>query len=113
MGMGSDPLDYQVVYRNILQDTRQHLPDIHFVVCEPFVLITGEVTAEWMDDINQRREIIRGLAEEFNGVMVPFQSAMEDASKKIPPYKLLGDGVHPTELGHRVLADCWMETVFT
>ena len=111
MGMGSSPDDYKDVYQNILQDTLIRLPDIHFVLCEPFVLITGEVTSEWMDDINQRREFVKNLANEFNGVFVPFQSELDKSALDIPPHKLLDDGVHPTDLGHRVLADCWIKTV--
>ena len=113
MGMGSDPKDYQEVYRKLLQDTRQVQPDTQFVLCEPFVLITGEVTEEWLKDINERQEITRRLAQEYNGVAVPFQSALDKAAKNISPHKLLEDGVHPTDLGHRVLADCWIETVLS
>lgn len=111
MEMGSSPADYRSVYQTILQDTLQHLPGIQFVLCEPFVLITGEVTAEWMNDIHQRQEFVRELAEDFKSVLVPFQSALDQAARDVPPHKLLDDGVHPTDLGHRVLANCWIETV--
>ena len=111
MGMGSDPNDYQNVYKKILQDTRQQLPVSTFILCEPFVLITGEVSEEWLNDINERQEITRRLAREYTGVVVPFQSALDKAAENISPHKLLEDGVHPTDLGHRVLADCWIEAV--
>lgn len=111
MGMGSDPKDYQGVYRKLLQDTRQFQPDTLLILCEPFVLITGEVSEEWMNDINERQDITRGLAQEYDGVSVPFQSALDKAAENISPHKLLEDGVHPTALGHSVLADCWIEAV--
>jgi lysophospholipase L1-like esterase len=111
MGMGSDPRDYKKVYRKILQDTHQELPDIQFILCEPFVLITGEVSEEWLSDINERQEITRELAGDFNGVVVPFQSALDQSAQDISPNKLLDDGVHPTDLGHHILADCWIEAV--
>lgn len=28
-----------------------------------------------------------------------------------PPEYWTGDGIHPTSAGHRVLADCWLQTV--
>ena len=111
MGMGSDPKDYQGVYRKLLQDTRQVQPDTQFILCEHFVLITGEVSEEWLKDVKERQEITRGLARDYNGVTVPFQSALDKAAENISPHKLLEDGVHPTDLGHRVLADCWIEAV--
>ena len=75
------------------------------------MLITGEVSEDWLNDINERQEITRGLAREYNVVAVPFQSALNKAAENISPHKLLEDGVHPTDLGHRVLADCWIEAV--
>lgn len=111
MGLGSDPGDFQQVYQNLLQETREVLPDTLFVLCEPFILVTGEVTEEWMDDIKERQEITRGLAKEFQGVFVPSQSALDKKTESVSPHKLLDDGVHPTDLGHRTLADCWKKEV--
>jgi lysophospholipase L1-like esterase len=81
------------------------------VLCEPFLLITGEVTHEWSADITRRQGFVRDLAEEFNAVFVPFQSALDQAAQQVSAGQLLEDGVHPTNRGHQVLADCWMKTV--
>ena len=81
------------------------------VFCEPFVLLTGEVTKEWSADINQRQEIVRSLAEEYQGIFVPFQEALDQEVKHTPAHQLLHDGVHPTDRGHQLLADCWLTTV--
>jgi len=111
LGMGSDPGEYREIFRKILSDTRQQLPEIQYVLCEPFVLLTGEVSEEWLADISERQEIVRILADEFKGIFVPFQAALNQAAEEVPPRQLLDDGVHPTNLGHRILADCWIETV--
>ena len=111
MCLGSDPGEYQRIYQKLLLDTRRELPGSLFVLCEPFVLITGEVSEEWLNDINQRQEITRALARDFDGVLVPFQSALDKKAESVSPHALLDDGVHPTDLGHRVLADCWIKEV--
>ncbi len=111
MGMGSDPTDYQRVFKGILEETRSALPEVKFVLCEPFLLITGDVSSDWMDDITQRQHIVKQLADEFQAVYVPFQSALNEAAKTIPAHRLLDDGVHPTEQGHRLLAECWINSV--
>jgi len=111
LGMGSDPEQYQAMFHKILSETRQSLPYIRLVLCEPFLLLTGEVTREWSADITRRQDYVRDLADEFNAVFVPFQSALDQATQQVSPGQLLEDGVHPTDRGHQVLADCWMKTV--
>jgi len=111
LGLGSDPDEYRVLSRKILEETRKALPDSKLDLCEPFILLTGEVTEEWEADVTQRQEIVRDLAEEYEGVFVPFQAALDQEAQRVPPHRLLDDGVHPTDLGHQVLAECWMKTV--
>jgi lysophospholipase L1-like esterase len=111
LGMGSDPEQYQAMFHKILTETRQSLPYTRLVLCEPFLLLTGEVTRDWSADITRRQDFVRDLADEFNAVFVPFQSALDQATQQVSPDQLLEDGVHPTDRGHQVLADCWIKTV--
>ena len=111
LSMGSDPEQYQAIFHKILTETRQALPNTRLVLCEPFLLLTGEVTREWSADIISRQGIVRDLADEFNAIFVPFQSALDQAAQKVSAGQLLEDGVHPTDHGHQVLANCWMKTV--
>ena len=110
-GMGTSPGEYRTGYQDLLRDTRSRLPDVQLVLCEPFILITGEVSNEWAEDLTLRQAAVQDLVCEFGGIFVPFQSALDNATGQIPAGQLLEDGVHPTEQGHRVLADCWMKTV--
>lgn len=112
LGMGSSPDEFRRIYRRLLDETREQLPTAALVLCEPFVLLSGEVTAEWDEDISRRQAAVRELAGQFQAVFVPFQSALDQAvSEGAPPGQLLEDGVHPTARGHRLLADCWIKSV--
>lgn len=112
LGMGSSPAGFLQIYRQLLMDTRAKLPGTALVLCEPFTLLTGEVTEEWDEDISERQRYVQELAEEFDALYVPFQSALDKAvSEGVPPHQLLEDGVHPTQRGHRLLADFWVENV--
>lgn len=112
-GLGTDPLEYRQLYRQLLENTCQRLPDVQLVLCEPFILVTGTVTAEWSGDVLQRRQIVGELAREFSASFVPFQAAIDQAAAEYPHHLLLDDGVHPTPRGHQVLADCWLKTALS
>jgi lysophospholipase L1-like esterase len=111
LGMGADPEEYHQIYRGILEKTVKTLPDTCLVLCEPFILLTGEVTEEWSADISQRQKSVKDLAQEFNAVWVPFQGALDTKAQQVPAHRLLDDGMHPTGQGHRLLADCWINSV--
>ncbi len=110
-GLGSSPEEYRNIYQQILEHTRQRLPDVQLVLCEPFILLTGEVTQEWEEDISLRQASVQELASKFDAVFVPFQDALDEAARQISPHLLLDDGVHPTDKGHQVLSECWLKIV--
>jgi lysophospholipase L1-like esterase len=100
---------YAAVYRMLLEYTRQQLPQVQFVLCEPFVLPCGVVTPAWISEMDQRRAVVRELADTFDAIFVPFQSILRDALRQAPAEYWAADGVHPTPAGHRLLADCWLQ----
>jgi len=112
LGLGSDLETFQRIYREILTNTREILPKVQLVLCEPFLLLVGEVDQAWIADLKLRQDIVRGLAEEFQGVFVPFQAALNQSAREVPPSHLLEDGVHPTRKGHVVLHENWLTSVF-
>jgi lysophospholipase L1-like esterase len=110
-GLGSSPKEYRGIFQVILDQTRQRLPTVQLVLCEPFILPVGEVNSEWKEDLQIRQESVRGLANQFDAVFVPFQDVLDQAAEDMPARKLLDDGVHPTPQGHRILADYWLKIV--
>jgi lysophospholipase L1-like esterase len=106
------PLDqYEMVYRQILTEAKDHLPGLNLVLCEPFILPCGAVNDQWFPEFTQRREIVKKLAYEFGAVFVPFQSFFNKAQDRAAPDAWAADGVHPTLAGHMLLAKTWFEVV--
>lgn len=99
-------------YRRLLESTRQALPDVQFVLCEPFALEVGVITGEYIADLRRRQAVVPAIAEAFDAVFVPLQQAFDDAaaSNGDPAYWIY-DGIHPTAPGHRLIADQWLEHV--
>ena len=110
-GNGVEPERYETIYRLLLEYTREQLPNVQLVLCEPFYLPTGVIQDDWIPDIEARQQIVRRFAAEFDAVFVPFQAALDEAQSHAPPTHWAADGVHPTPAGHRVLANCWCEAV--
>jgi len=104
--------DFEQGYRELLEQTRQALPQATIVLCEPFVLRTGVVSAKWFPEFDQRRAVAGRLAREYQTRFVPFQSNFDRAlADDSAPAYWAADGVHPTAAGHQLLADAWLAAV--
>ena len=102
---------YERFYRHLLDEVIVCLPGVKFVLCEPFVLECGVVTNEWIVEINQRREVVDKLAQEYGATLVRFQTLFDQAVKEAPPSYWAADGVHPTAAGHMLMAQAWLKQV--
>jgi lysophospholipase L1-like esterase len=110
-GNGVELDGFETVYRMLLDYTRQRLPEVQLILCEPFALMCGAVTEAFIQDLGARRNIVKTLAEAYQSCFVPFQRALDDALTLAPPDYCTVDGVHPTAAGHSLLARCWLRTI--
>jgi lysophospholipase L1-like esterase len=102
---------YEADYLALIERTRQALPTVKFIVCEPFVLRCGVVTARWFPDFDKYRAAAKRVAEKQHTVFVPFQAMFDEAIKYAPPEHWAADGVHPTPAGGALMAGFWLNTV--
>ena len=102
---------YETDYRALLARTKQELPDVRLVVCEPFVLRCGAVTEKWFPEFDGYCAAARKVAEEAGAAFVPFQSMFDGAAKIAPPERWAKDGVHPSADGAALMAHEWLRTV--
>ena len=104
---------YETDYRALLKRTKEQLPQVKLVICEPFaVLGCRAVDATWFPDFDQYRAVSKKLAKEFGAIFVPYQEVFDKACKIAPPTHWTPDGVHPSIAGAQLMADAWMEFVF-
>ena len=102
---------YARIYRELLQWTRETLPNVKLVLMEPYVHVFGAVSTDWVDEINQRREVVKQLAADFNATLILSQDILDKALAKAPQEYWTKDGVHPTLAGHQLFADEWLKAV--
>lgn len=105
---------YEIGYRELLQQTRQQLPNIQLVLCEPFILPVGKVKdklEDYSNEIKKRQEIVRRLSEEHNAIFISFQNAFNKAVSKAPAEYWIWDGIHPMPAVHELMAREWIHQV--
>lgn len=85
------------------------------VVVEPFFLAVPSSDAPWRDglafarsDLDGKRPIVRRLAAQYGATFVPLQDRFDAAARSSGAAALAPDGVHPSPLGHRLIADAWL-----
>jgi len=102
---------YERDYHALLKRTREALPDVKLVVCEPFVLRCGAVNDDWFPEFDGYRAAAKRVAKAHSTVWVPFQTMFDEAVKYAPPEHWAKDGVHPSATGASLMAHAWIDAV--
>ena len=110
-GYSGTVADFESQYNDLLQSSRQALPNVRLVILEPFVLVTGAVDAKWFPEFDERRAVTARVAKRTGATFIPLQSMFTQLARSAPPSYWLADGVHPTIAGHAAIADRWREAV--
>lgn len=103
--------DFARDYRYLLDTLRETLPAARVVLLEPFVLPVEESQGRWAEDLDPKVGQIRQLASEFEVTLVPLAARLAAEADKRSAGEIAADGVHPTALGHQLIASIWLEHV--
>ena len=99
---------FEADYRSLLEG----LPGrdaMALVLMEPFLLPVTAGKATWREDLDPKIAVVHALAEEFGAILVPTDEYLNDID--VPLTEIAADGVHPTELGHQLIARLWLDTI--
>lgn len=103
---------FEQVYRILLKETLEMLPDIKIILMGAYVMHGPDTDGNWEvfhEEVKARREITQALAEEFQLGYVDLQKAFDKAQERFPAGYWSKDGVHPTAAGHQLIARAWKE----
>ena len=127
---------YTGAIENMLEKTRRALPNSLIFLCEPFYLDVQNQSEPYANIPHAKSEedfafsnatriesrilaikerllamqaALPGLAEKYGAVFVPLQDVFDAAAAKASPSYLIWDNIHPTMVGHRLIADRWLE----
>ena len=103
---------YNRDYRTLLERSKEAIPGIQLVLCEPFyVLETSAVDESWIKPMKEYQAAAKQIADDFNAIWVPFQNVFDEAVKHAPGKYWAGDGVHPSMAGAQLMAEAWLKAV--
>jgi lysophospholipase L1-like esterase len=104
------------VYENdlieLLQQTKEKIPGIKLVVCQPFIVTgTSAVDKSWLEPFKKYQDAARRIADKFDSVWVPFQEVFDKAVEVAEPTYWTADGVHPSMAGCQLMAEAWLQAI--
>lgn len=89
------------IYRRL----KMELPDTQILCLKPFMIDAVEAKLPFHSKVDEYGKIIESVALEHGALVLDMQEVFYEAQKTIAPKNLAIDGIHPTNLGHKVMAD--------
>ena len=103
-GKPIDQKKFEANYRKLIETTQKELPQTQIVLIEPFSFSVGAFDPSWRPMLDDFIQVVRKLAKEYHILSVKMDDLMKTWEKTYGAASILGDGVHPTELGHELIA---------
>lgn len=79
------------------------------LLLNPFLLDIRKSITAMREDLDGKQRVIAELAKEYGTRFVDLDAVFSTASQTQPPAAFSGDGVHPTPLGHELIAEHWLK----
>jgi len=103
---------YETDYRALLKRTKENLPNVKLVICQPFAVLNASTVDEsWVKPVKEYQKVAKKLAHEFNAIWIPYQNVFDEALNYAPATYWTPDGVHPTLAGAKLMAEAWLRAV--
>ena len=102
--------DFASRYGRLLQETTDQC-DLDLVLCEPFLLHVQPEMQTWREDLNPKIQTVHDLAKKYGAKLVRFDEMFNKIAISEGIAALAGDGIHPTEHGHKLMANLWLDVV--
>lgn len=99
-------------FQNLYEDIVVKIQNIgvkKIILAEPFVLPQQQEYKKWRCDLDQRIHIIRNIAKKYQCLFVSLDGTMNEAGINNEYDMYCQDGVHPTQKGHALIAQQFMQ----
>lgn len=99
--------DFTNRYRALLAQTVEAFSPRLFLG-QPFILPVRAEMELWLADLDEKIEGIKSLAAEFGATYIGYGDHFRSLLGKYSMAELAEDGIHPTALGHQLMAEYWL-----
>ena len=108
---GVDIVRFEKTYRTLLDETLAVLPNLKIMLMEPFVAhgVTTDAKADDFAKVKDYAKVVKKLAEEYHLSFLPLQEKFDELEAKYDPSYWTADGVHPTVMGAKMIANEWIK----
>lgn len=79
------------------------------LLLNPFLLDIRKSITAMREDLGDKQRVIAELAKQYGTRFVDLDAVFSEASRTRRPAEFSGDGVHPTPLGHELIAEHWLK----
>ncbi len=100
--------EYEATYRQLLNAVTKQC-NSRLVIIEPF-MFCDDYNNLMFNELRRFIELVHNIAADFDCVLVPMQSLIDERIKKIAPQNWSLDMVHPQLWAHSWLAQQWITT---
>lgn len=91
--------------KEIYRRLNAELPDTQLLVLLPFLIDTIPDKKPFHKILDEYRSKLRDIAMENGADIIDLQEVFNIKQKELPPEKLAVDGIHPTNSGHKIIAN--------
>jgi len=103
---------FEKIYDMLISEVLEALPNIKIMILEPYV-VKGTATEEnwetFRTEVSKRAAAAKRIAEKYGLKFIPLQDKFDEKCKIVPESYWIGDGVHPANPGHELIAREWIK----
>jgi acyl-CoA thioesterase-1 len=84
---------------------------MNIIVMSPFLVPVNDGQKTWhQEDLDAKISVARDAAERYGSSYIDLDGLFRRAASRIGAARITEDGVHPSALGHQLIADAWWES---
>ena len=95
---------FEASYRRLIARTGR----AEVILMEPHFVPVRDEQRAWLEDLDEKRAVVRHLAAETGATFVPLQDVMTEAVRRSGAAAVLPDGVHPMPAAAELIAAAWL-----